>query len=117
MEQEGEEREDREAQTDLERAVPELVLEVDRDEGDEGAEEEVQAEDRGVARSRLRAPEVGDEAAGGRPGGRPPPRRRGAAGGAPTPRPPPPPPPPPRGGGGPGGGTGRRAPGGPRRAR
>src|SRR3989304_1116639 len=70
MEQEGEEREDREAQPDLERAVPELVLEVDRDEGDEGAEEEVQAEDRGVARSRLRSPGVGGEAGEGGAAGR-----------------------------------------------
>src|SRR4030067_973944 len=36
MEQEGEEREDREAQTDLERAGPERVLEVDRGEGGAG---------------------------------------------------------------------------------
>src|SRR3989304_1472630 len=78
MEQEGEEREDREAQPDLGRAVPELVLEVDRDEGDEGAEEEVQAEDRGGARSRLRSPGVGGEAAGVPPRGRPAAGGRGA---------------------------------------
>src|SRR3972149_1344994 len=108
MEQEGEEREGREAQTDLERAVPELVLEVDRDEGDEGAEEEVQAEDRGVARSRLRAPEGGGDGAGA-----PPPPAAGPRGGPPPPRPRPPPPPPPRGGGVPGGGAPGPGPGGP----
>src|SRR3972149_4087367 len=83
MEQEGEEREDREAQTALERAVPERGLEGDRDEGDEGAEEEVQAEDRGVARSRLRSPEVGDEAADVRPRGRAGPGRPTDRGGGP----------------------------------
>src|SRR6266545_1856655 len=61
MQEEGKDREGGEAQADGERPVAEFPLEVERDERDERAKDEVQAEHRGVSRGRRGIPRIPQE--------------------------------------------------------
>src|SRR3989442_12042489 len=61
MEREGEDRERCEAQTDRERTVAQLLLKVERHQRDERSEDEIEAEDRRISRSRRRPPGVREE--------------------------------------------------------